>query len=115
MKHHFASVDGSQHRATIDDPFKTLQKKVSTWTPNSEENTTLDSVINAINGEVERLLPLRPTGVTNITDGERKALKDLKKNRNLIIKSADKGGATVVLFGDTPTNFINGGGDTPDP
>jgi hypothetical protein len=25
-----------------------------------------------------------------------------------------KNGATVRVFGDTPTNFINGGGDTPD-
>lgn len=29
-------------------------------------------------------------------------------------KGIVKGGATVVLFGNTPTNFINGSGDTPD-
>ena len=30
-------------------------------------------------------------------------------------KGIVKGGAVVRVFGDTPTNFINGGGDTPDP
>lgn len=30
-------------------------------------------------------------------------------------KGIVKNGATVRVFGDTPSNFINGGGDTPDP
>lgn len=38
-----------------------------------------------------------------------------QNNEGAAGKGLEKNGATVRVFGDTPSNFINGAGDTPDP
>lgn len=59
---------------------------------------------NGTNGKIDG------TGTGFGVDGvDNDATKGLKG------KGLVKGGATVRVFGDTPSNFINGSGDTPDP
>lgn len=79
----------------------------STWTP-PVSRLPLDAVttINKINIETNRLLQKLPgtrdgrvilPGPRNIDQDERTALKSLRENQQIIIKSADKGGAIVVM------------------
>ena len=42
------------------------------------------------------LIKIKNTHLQNSSRGERKALKDLSKNRDIVIKPADKGSAVVV-------------------
>ena len=42
----------------------------------------------------------------NLNDGEVKALKNIRQNSDIIIKSADKGSATVIM---DKQNYINEG------
>lgn len=35
----------------------------------------------------------------NLTQGEKRALKDLKQNKDLFVRKADKGGVIIVLNG----------------
>ena len=79
----------------------------STWTP-SIGRLPQDAVkiINKINIETKRLLQHCPgtrkaelllPGENNIDKDELAALKSLKNNRDVVIKSADKGGAIVLM------------------
>lgn len=43
------------------------------------------------------LLDWKYRGIDNLTPAERKALKELKEAKEIIIKSSDKGGNTVLL------------------
>lgn len=94
LKYHFR--DNTDAEPTSPDPFTNLQKKRSNWIPAPGANKVLDQVIDSITHDVERLLPRKLHSSNNITQGELAALRTLKNNRDLIIKSADKGGATVV-------------------
>lgn len=92
----------------MDDDF-TAKKFVypSTWEPRnkqldknildtiSEINISTHALLQALPGNTkgELLLP----GQSNLTRDETEALHRLKNNNNIVIKSADKGGAIVVL------------------
>ena len=95
LRLHFGDSDDTDNTST-EDVFHSFQSKRSPWTPKPGENKVLDGVIESINSDMERLLPPKPSPLRNLSLDEQKALFSLKKNKNLIIKPADKGGATVV-------------------
>ncbi|KAJ8028323.1 hypothetical protein HOLleu_30526 [Holothuria leucospilota] len=95
LRHHFGITDQPDNTSP-EDFLNTLGSTRSSWTPKSGENNILDSVIESINKDVDRLLPPKRTTLSNLSPEEREALLSLKRNKNLIIKAADKGGAVVV-------------------
>ena len=98
LKFHYSTSDeGADSDPVVDtDPFNNLQPKISKWTPKSGQNKTLDTFIQSTKVDLEGFLSPKPCTFKNLTNGERKALKSLKRNNNFVIKKADKGGATVV-------------------
>lgn len=84
----------------------------STWTPNDENipSEVLETIKN-INTDLSKLKI--PHHQNNLKDNEIKALKNIKQIPDIIIKSADKGSATVIM---DRQNYINEGyrqlGDT---
>ena len=90
--------------ATIATPTITLHSRVSlpnflhkpsTFTPNAGRDNALDMYINVINRELMTFTPKKT--FPNLRNEEKKALKELRNNKDVTIKPADKGGAVVVL------------------
>ena len=86
---------------------KTFPQAPSSWQPrnNSLDKNVLDT-ISKINLSTNALLCSLPgnnsgslilPGKSNLTKDEISALRGLKDNSNIVIKSADKGGAIVVV------------------
>jgi hypothetical protein len=85
---------------------KTFQAP-SSWQPrNSQLDKNVLDTISKINLSTHNLLCSLPgnnngslilSGKSNLTNDERAALRGLKDNSNIVIKSADKGGAIVVM------------------
>ena len=79
---------------------------MGTWQKPSHRNT----FIEAIDNDIENLLTKRTTfPKSNLSIQENEALKEVSNRDNLIIKNADKGGATVIQDIDSyiqeATNF----------
>ena len=65
------------------------------WTPPSGREAALDAFINVVEQD---LMTSQPTRIhDNLTKHERKALKQLQKRTDIVVKPADKGSGTVVL------------------
>ncbi|XP_072043164.1 uncharacterized protein [Amphiura filiformis] len=105
LKYHFQ--DESPNDNSDPDPFENLQPKRSTWTPPPGENKIIDKVINRCRDELEPYLKSKATYKPNMSQNELSALKKLKANRDIIIKSADKGGAVVVWDSNLYTEEAN--------
>lgn len=85
-----------------DDPFDKYQKPPSTWEPSVSPSCVVDFV-NKCNLDIKQLNLKKKTLVSNITDKERTALRNLRLREDIIIKPADKGGSIVVWKKD---NYI---------
>ncbi|GFR79239.1 low-density lipoprotein receptor-related protein [Elysia marginata] len=72
-----------------------IQWMHSNFTPFSGRDSNLDTYIDIISKEIMTSKPRKT--FPNLRNGEKQALNDLKKNKNITIKPADKGGAVVVL------------------
>lgn len=94
LKYHFKDQENTN--GDIADPFENLQKNRSSYTPSTGENRVVDRFIDKCREEVETHLKSSTAAKHNLTKGERIAIGKLKCNENIIIKSADKGGAVVV-------------------
>lgn len=94
---------------TLDPKFKTFQEK-SNWVPHftllpNEIVETLKDIDDATlklireTGKIQRKNDcfLKLCEKDNLTQEERDSIVKLRKNENIIIKSADKGGATVIM------------------
>ena len=57
------------------------------------DNPWLQYIVN----EIESLEPAPTNTPSNVTTEERKAVKDLKENKNIVIKKADKTNVFVVM------------------
>ncbi|KAJ8047674.1 hypothetical protein HOLleu_06726 [Holothuria leucospilota] len=82
--------------------------KKSSWTPPNGRNKTLDAVISKTDKELGSFLTTSNNTSnnkrSNLSTGERKALKELIKDTAITIKPADKGGALVIM---NTLNYIN--------
>ena len=106
LKAYFANDDDDDGGDFIRNKFESP----STWQPrNSQLDKNILDTISAINISTHKLLQSLPgtdggsmllPGRSNLTKDETAALRRLKDNRNIVIKSADKGGAIVVLDRD---------------
>ena len=95
LRQHFG-ITNQPDNTSPEDFLNSLGSTRSSWTPKAGENDILDSVIDSINKDVDCLLPPKKTTLSNLSSEEQEALLSLKRNKNLIIKPADKGGAVVV-------------------
>ena len=81
-------------------PFKTA----SNWTAPSGRNDNLDSYIHKIEKELDVLVhDLNTSKVKlhdNLSSNQRRALYDLKRNNDIVIKPADKGVSIVIMNKD---------------
>jgi hypothetical protein len=80
------------------DKFERKHKKQ--WTPNEGEFNSLDHFIDKTRRDVSEVDIKFQNKYNNITVQERKALKKLQQRQDIVIKQADKGGATVVWSKD---------------
>ena len=73
-------------------------KKASAFTPPKNRETNLDSYLDIVNGETMKLLKIDSDAEwKNMSENQKHALEDLKKNKDITIKPADKGGALTVM------------------
>lgn len=78
-------------------------KKERSFNPNKGPNLQLEKFIADIEESATNFLP-RVNCHSNLTDSEWKALKDIRNDKSIILKPADKGGAMVILNTD---EYIN--------
>jgi hypothetical protein len=96
----------------FDSKIKTFKDK-STWTPdivnfpphirntiNDIERATDKIIRNFDRVSINETDHVKLYGKSNLSTGEFSCLKELKNNKNIIIKPADKGGATVIMNRD---------------
>ena len=81
---------------TEKDAFETLTAKKSKWTPPEGQFASIDYFIKKCRHDVHKLKPNCNTKLSNLSKEEWTALINLKNRNDLVIKAADKGGATVV-------------------
>ena len=69
---------------------------------NREPALHVETYVTLVRGEIEHVLGRGPTHRSNdnISSDERKALSSLRRRTDIVIKIADKGSATVVMFKD---------------
>lgn len=90
MDHFRNGIDSNE------DTKSSLIKKKSTFTISKSDNKILEKEILYLENLQLKDLPIAKNK-DNLSREERKALKELKDNENIVIKKADKGGATVIL------------------
>ena len=75
----------------VSNPFK----PESLWTPPSDRDNALNTFLNAVEHD---LLTTKPCRVRdNLPKQQRRALHQLKRRRDIVIKSADAGSGTVIM------------------
>ena len=81
---------------TTKDDFETLNVRKSKWTPPEGQFASLDFFVKKCRRDIQKLNFNYSTKLSNLSKEEWTALKNLSKRKDLVIKAADKGGATVV-------------------
>ena len=79
------------------DIFETLQTRKWMWTPSEGQFASLDFYIKKCRHDINKLNFNRNT---KFSSEERAALENLSKRKDLIVKAADNGGASVVWQAD---------------
>ena len=80
--------------------FERLQVRKSKWTPTEGQFASLDFFIKKCRQDIHKLKFNRNTKFSNLSSEEWAALKNLSKRNDIVVKSADKGGAVVVWRSD---------------
>ena len=97
MKLHAHFNDPDKPITNIDDNEDSLlnkyKKSSSSWTP-SDVHPSINNFISRCKEDIDNINSKKIH--TNITKSEYAALEKLKKNGDIVIKKADKGGAVVV-------------------
>ena len=82
----------------IEDNDKSLVKPKSNFNPPDGRNESLDDVITLLRNNQQ---PVKKTNIfNNMLKIERHAMAELGKNKNLVIKEADKGSAVIIMHAD---------------
>ena len=83
-----------------------LVRNHSNFIPKHGRNRTLDAVCDTLEN-----IKLPDTGIhyskPNLSKNEQNALKDLRNDRSIIIKEADKGGGVLIMDRDFYENKIS--------
>ena len=82
------------------DIFETLLVRKSKWTPPEGQFASLDFFTKKCRHDIHKLKFNRNTKFSNLSSEEWAALKNLSQRNDIVVKSADKGGAVVVLRSD---------------
>ena len=77
---------------TEDDPLKIK----SNYVPPQSSDMVFNTKIKEIKKTAENIQPVRPTHY-NITAGERNAITSLQNNKDIIVKTADKGSSFIIM------------------
>ena len=83
---------GNFSTSTNDDPLKIK----SNYIPPQSTDMVFNTKIKEIKKTAENIQPVLPT-YYNITEAERRAITTLKNNKEIIIKTADKGSAFIIM------------------
>ena len=67
----------------------------SDWDPPVQPSVALETFLEEVKFELANIKFNRPED--NLSQGERKALKELSRDKNIVIKKADKGTTTVIM------------------
>ena len=67
----------------------------SDWDPPVQPSVALETFLEEVKFELANIKFNRPKD--NLSQGERKALKELSHDKNIVIKKADKGTTTVIM------------------
>ncbi|CAH2299115.1 vomeronasal type-2 receptor 26-like, partial [Pelobates cultripes] len=59
-------------------------------------NSSIKAFIQTVKMDIEKIVKNPPLSHQNLSPGEKAALKDLSQDPNIVIRGADKGGATVI-------------------
>ena len=70
-------------------------RKKTTWTPPSNRDISLDMFISVFESEVMNAPEQK--NIPSLTSDERQALRNHKRNTEVVIREADKGSAVVVM------------------
>ena len=73
-----------------------LVARGSNFTPKPSSDSIFNSEVQKINNLAEKLKPQKPK-YYNISRGEREAMISLKNDKDIVIKTVDKGSAFVVM------------------
>lgn len=91
LKHRF---QGEQYTP----PENKQYKQASGWTPKASLNKELDRYINVVTEEITNYVPTKISHrKKNLHQEDFKAIQELRNNKDIVIKPADKGGAVVVM------------------
>ena len=90
-------VDGSSDSEDANEIPLPRFKKKSSWIPKPSKNTTLESFIDLVKNDVQTATSTNIPTHSNLTPAEKGALQELKERDDIVIKSADKGSAVVVM------------------
>jgi len=91
-----ASTSQTQQPQQSTNNTSTTKKKKPGWTPPPGQNPYLDIYLSLTQTELLQYKPT-PNRKHNLTPRLRKALNTLRNDNTIIIKPADKGGATVII------------------
>ena len=80
---------------------------VKSWTPPEGRNEHIDPFINNVLNHNNNLITNIPTNTkNNLSTKQRRAMKELSTNTNIVVKEADKGGAiTIINASDYITDY----------
>ena len=88
-------------------PVRDLFSNRSRWQPPESKDKVLHSVINNIKSQTEQPVKNK-LFKNNLPFNQRTALVSLQKNNNIVIKGAEKGGATTIINkSDYHSNMLN--------
>ncbi|XP_076455795.1 uncharacterized protein LOC143290328 [Babylonia areolata] len=96
---HFSKTSSPPPATSHDDLTKLFPRQPSTWTPSSGTFPALDFYITICKRQTAQLRP-RPLKYSNLSTAEHKALTELRKRTDIVVKPADKGGAITVWHRD---------------
>ncbi|XP_062572166.1 uncharacterized protein LOC134234122 [Saccostrea cucullata] len=107
LKEHFSRKDSEVNSYDFSKPDlhdleeHKLYNPKSDWEPAPGKCGALESYIDAVESDIEKLLSMPDKTLDNLSKEERSALQSLKNRDDIVIKKADKGSTVVVMDKET--------------